>query len=113
MSGFNRNSYANVVMNNIDASISAGNRRVDPNPNIGMNNNDSNPNFDSISVNSNNDPLFLQNNDLPGIILIAKKLTKTKNFDPWRRSMQVALNAKNKFVIVNGDFPKTYKWNTN
>lgn len=82
MSGFNRNSYANVVMNNIDASISAGNPRADPNPNIGMNNNDSNPNFDSISVNSNNHPLFLHNNDHPGIILIAKKLTKTKKIDP-------------------------------
>lgn len=48
----------------------------------------------------------MHNNDHPGLILIAKKLTDTKNFGPWKRSMQIALSAKNKLMLVNGSFPK-------
>lgn len=38
------------------------------------------------------------------MILIAKKLTGTENFGPWKRSMHIGLSAKNKLVIVNGEF---------
>lgn len=81
-------------------------RGLKPDPIIGMNNVNLNHDFDSISMDSNNHPLFLHNNNHPGMVLIAKKLTGTENFGPWKRSMQIALNAKNKLVIVNGTFPK-------
>ena len=57
-----------------------------------------NPNL----VSNNSHPLFLHNNDHPGLILIAKKLIGPDNYGPWSRSMQIALNARNKFVIVSG-----------
>ncbi|KAL8154730.1 hypothetical protein AgCh_000185 [Apium graveolens] len=55
---------------------------------------------------NNSHPLFLHNNDHPGLVLIAKKLLGPDNYGPWSRSMQIVLNAKNKFVIVNGSFEK-------
>lgn len=56
------------------------------------------------SVENNSHPLFFHNNDHPGLVLIAKKLVGSENYAPWSRSMQVALNARNKFVIINGSF---------
>ncbi|XP_074352807.1 uncharacterized protein LOC141691958 [Apium graveolens] len=38
------------------------------------------------------------------MILISKKLTGSENYASWKRSMQIALSAKNKLVIVTGDF---------
>ncbi|XP_074360209.1 uncharacterized protein LOC141700309 [Apium graveolens] len=38
------------------------------------------------------------------MVLISKKLLGSENYASWKRSMQIALSAKNKFVIVNGDF---------
>lgn len=38
------------------------------------------------------------------MVLISKKLTGSENYSSWKRSMQIALSAKNKLVIVNGDF---------
>lgn len=57
-------------------------------------------------VDNNSHPLYLHNNDHPGLLLIAKKLVVPENFTPWSRSIQIALNARNKFVIVNGVFEK-------
>lgn len=57
-------------------------------------------------VDSNSHPLFIHNNDHPALILIAKKLIAPDNFAPWSRSMQIALNARNKFFIVNGGYAK-------
>ncbi|XP_071708394.1 uncharacterized protein [Rutidosis leptorrhynchoides] len=54
-------------------------------------------------LNSPNHPLYLHQNDHPGLILISKKLTGSDNYSSWRRSMMIALNAKNKLKIVTGD----------
>lgn len=62
--------------------------------------------LDANFVDNNSHPLFLHNNDHPGLVLIAKKLTGPDNYAPWSRSMQIALNARNKFGIVNGSFKK-------
>ncbi|XP_071714667.1 uncharacterized protein [Rutidosis leptorrhynchoides] len=53
-------------------------------------------------TNSPNHPLFLHQNDRPGLILISKKLTGSENYSSWRRSMTIALNAKNKLKFVTG-----------
>lgn len=37
---------------------------------------------DQIAITSNMHPLYLQNIDQPGLVLIAKKLTWTENFGP-------------------------------
>ncbi|PWA96217.1 hypothetical protein CTI12_AA041970 [Artemisia annua] len=49
-------------------------------------------------------PLYLHPQDHPGLILISKKLTGSDNYGSWKRSMMIALNAKNKMKIVNGEF---------
>ncbi|GJV00144.1 cysteine-rich receptor-like protein kinase 8 [Tanacetum coccineum] len=48
--------------------------------------------------------LFLVPTDHLGLVLISKKLTSSDNYNSWRISMVIALNAKNKMKIVNGDF---------
>ncbi|KAL8113536.1 hypothetical protein AgCh_020749 [Apium graveolens] len=50
--------------------------------------------------------LYPHNNDHPGLILIAKKLIGPENYAPWSRSMQIVLNARNKFIFINGTFKK-------
>lgn len=57
-----------------------------------------------LEVNSINHPLYLHQNDHPGLILISKKLTGSENYSTWRRSMVIALNAKNKLKIVTGEY---------
>ncbi|XP_074373485.1 uncharacterized protein LOC141713812 [Apium graveolens] len=44
--------------------------------------------------------------DHPGLVLIAKKLVGQENYAPRSRSMQIALSARNKFVVVNGVYVK-------
>lgn len=39
-------------------------------------------------------------------MLIAKKLTGTENFGPWKMSLSIALSAKNKMGIVDGSFSR-------
>ena len=51
-----------------------------------------------------NHPLYLHQNDHPGLILISKKLTGSDNYASWKRSMVIALNAKNKLKIITGEF---------
>ncbi|XP_071726897.1 uncharacterized protein [Rutidosis leptorrhynchoides] len=63
-----------------------------------------NTNSSDDDPNSLNHPLYLHQNDHPGLILISKKLTGSDNFSSWRRSMMIALNAKNKLQIVTGQF---------
>ncbi|XP_042974688.1 uncharacterized protein LOC122306322 [Carya illinoinensis] len=56
------------------------------------------------SVSSNTDdssPFQLQNGDSPGSILVSNLLTGD-NYNSWRRSMEMALKAKNKLGFVNG-----------
>lgn len=57
-------------------------------------------------LNSIYHPLYLHSNDNPGIVLISKKLIGTENYASWKRSIQIALSAKNKLVIVNGIYSK-------
>ncbi|GKB16319.1 cysteine-rich receptor-like protein kinase 8 [Tanacetum coccineum] len=44
--------------------------------------------------------------DHPRLLLISKKLNGSDNYSSWKRSMMIALNAKNKMKIINGEFPK-------
>ncbi|GKE31824.1 cysteine-rich receptor-like protein kinase 8 [Tanacetum coccineum] len=55
-------------------------------------------------INSPNHPLYLHPNDHPGIILISKKLSGSDNYNTWKRSIMIALNAENKLKLVNGEF---------
>ncbi|GKB52457.1 cysteine-rich receptor-like protein kinase 8, partial [Tanacetum coccineum] len=57
-------------------------------------------------TNSPNHPLFLHQNDHPGLILISKKLIGSDNYSSWRRSMTIALNAKNKLKIITKEYPE-------
>lgn len=57
------------------------------------------------SIDNNTHPLYLHNNDQPGMILISKKLLGSENYASWKRSLRIALSAKNKLVIVTGAFP--------
>ena len=56
------------------------------------------------NIESNTHPLYLHNNDQPGMILISKKLIGSENFASWKRSMKTALSAKNKLGVVTGTF---------
>lgn len=56
------------------------------------------------AIDSNLHPLYLHNNDHPGLVLISKKLTGSDNFGPWKRSITIALSAKNKMGIVSGQY---------
>nr|GEX02829.1 homeodomain-like protein [Tanacetum cinerariifolium] len=47
-------------------------------------------------------------NDHPGLILISKKLTGLENYSTWKRSMMIALNARNKLKLVNGNAIELY-----
>ncbi|GJW51676.1 cysteine-rich receptor-like protein kinase 8 [Tanacetum coccineum] len=57
------------------------------------------------TVNSDH-PLFLHQTDHPRLILISKKLNGSNNYSSWKRSMVIALNAKNKMKLVTGEFPE-------
>ncbi|GJT44894.1 cysteine-rich receptor-like protein kinase 8 [Tanacetum coccineum] len=58
-------------------------------------------------INSIHHPLYFHQNDHPGLVLISKKLTRSENYSTWRRSMMIALNAKNKLKLINGDFEES------
>ncbi|XP_071713661.1 uncharacterized protein [Rutidosis leptorrhynchoides] len=60
-------------------------------------------------VNSSNHPLYLHQNDHPGLILISRKLSGSENYGNWKRSMMIALNAKNKLKFVTGEFKEPDK----
>ena len=53
---------------------------------------------------TSNHSLFLHQTDHPGLVLISKKLTGSDNYSSWKRSLTIALNAKNKMKIINGEF---------
>ncbi|XP_071699399.1 uncharacterized protein [Rutidosis leptorrhynchoides] len=53
-------------------------------------------------TNSHNHPLYLHQNDHPGLILISKKLTGSENYGSWK--LKIALNAKNKLKIVTNEY---------
>ena len=71
----------------------------------GSGNSDSHEDRQVCGIDNTAHPLFLLNNDQPGMILISKKLIGSENYSSWKRSIQIALSAKNKLVIVTGEFP--------
>lgn len=91
--------YANFVMNN--------NTQIDLNNEEDSSSRSQNIHVDDeISIESNLHPLYFQNIDHPGLVLISKKLTENDNFGPWKRSITIALSAKNKIGIVNRTYAK-------
>lgn len=58
--------------------------------------------FQSITLDSSH-PLYLHPSDHPGQVLVTTALTGD-NFNEWKRSMSLALSAKNKLGFVNGKF---------
>lgn len=111
-----RLTYANAVLSNTAMANPRNTRSTNPpvNTEIPVNNetlihNDSHNDqthsqTNSLSIDNNAHPLFLHNNDQPGMILISKKLLGSENYASWKRSLQIALSAKNKLVIVNGEY---------
>lgn len=89
-----RNSYVNVVTNTPLQQV-----QQDVVEEIGVETTDS-------TFNSNLHPLYLQNMDHPGLVLIAKKLTGSENFGPWKRSLSIDLSAKNNLGLVDGSIPR-------
>ncbi|GKB20576.1 cysteine-rich receptor-like protein kinase 8 [Tanacetum coccineum] len=55
-------------------------------------------------INSPHHPLYFHPNDHPGLLLIAKKLNGFDNYETWKRSMLIALSAKNKLKLINGEY---------
>ncbi|GJZ38513.1 cysteine-rich receptor-like protein kinase 8 [Tanacetum coccineum] len=55
-------------------------------------------------INSVHHPLYFHQNDHPGLVLISKKLIGSENYSSWKRSMMIALNARNKLKLINGEF---------
>ena len=51
-------------------------------------------------------PLYLHQTDHPGLLLISKKLNGSENYSSWKRSMVIALNAKNKMKLLTSEFPE-------
>lgn len=81
--------------------------RNDENPDVNLNlESQTNLQYNALAIDNNSHPLFIHNTDHPGLVLIAKKLVGPDNYAPWSRSMQIALNARDKFVIVNGTYAK-------
>ncbi|XP_024017250.1 uncharacterized protein LOC112090349 [Morus notabilis] len=52
------------------------------------------------TMDDTNSPFFLHNGDNPGLILVSHPFTGS-NYNTWRRSMLMALNAKNKVGFVD------------
>lgn len=105
-----RTSFANVVqgLHNTASASTSNSSEVVPNERIDKSGETVQGAllYDVNCVENNLHPLFLHNNDHPGLVLIAKKLVGHDNYAPWSRSMQIALNARNKFGIVSGSFEK-------
>ena len=59
---------------------------------------------DPEDINSPHHPLYFHPNDLPGLLLISKRLLGSENYSTWKRSMLIALSAKNKLKLINGQY---------
>ncbi|XP_024020927.1 uncharacterized protein LOC112091466 [Morus notabilis] len=57
------------------------------------------------TLDDTNSPFFLHGGDNPGLVLVSHPLTES-NYNTWRRSMLMALNAKNKVGFVDGTLPR-------
>ncbi|KAK9690007.1 hypothetical protein RND81_09G098300 [Saponaria officinalis] len=63
------------------------------------------PNLTSTSVLAPEDPLYIQSSDHPGMKLVSH-VFEGQGFDNWKRSMLIALSAKNKLEFIDGTSPK-------
>ncbi|KAG2316374.1 hypothetical protein Bca52824_019496 [Brassica carinata] len=54
----------------------------------------------------NSNPLYIHSADHACITHVSKKLAGLGNFNTWRRSMLMALGARNKAVFVDGTYPE-------
>ncbi|XP_073024419.1 uncharacterized protein [Primulina eburnea] len=54
-----------------------------------------------MSFEDSSSPLFLQNGDHPGLVLVSHLLTGN-DYNTWNRAISMALTAKNKFSFVDG-----------
>lgn len=59
------------------------------------------PTYDSY-----NNPYYLHSSDHAGLQLVTDRLTTGADFHSWRRSIQMALNVRNKLGFVTGKVPK-------
>jgi hypothetical protein len=50
-------------------------------------------------------PFFLHNGDSPGVVMVSQTLIR-ENYNTWRRSMSMALRAKNNLKFVDGTLTK-------
>uniref|UniRef100_A0A803PE74 Retrotransposon Copia-like N-terminal domain-containing protein n=1 Tax=Cannabis sativa TaxID=3483 RepID=A0A803PE74_CANSA len=55
------------------------------------------------------DPYYIANGDHPTASLVSKILTGSDNYSVWRRSMVVALSARNKIQFINGKLEQPYE----
>ncbi|KAM6588160.1 hypothetical protein CsatA_010765 [Cannabis sativa] len=60
----------------------------------------------SSTTNDLSNPFFISNGDNPAAVLVPKILTGSENYSTWRRSMMIALVARNKMKFVNGKLPQ-------
>jgi hypothetical protein len=63
------------------------------------------PPFEPLPTDISSNPFFLHHGDNPGTVIVSQPLYGD-NFITWRRSMMMALVAKNKFGFVDGSIPK-------
>lgn len=97
-------SYANVVTGiNIISMASPSSQQDNLNTGI-THQTEAFINTENLSIDNNPHPLFLHNNDQPGMILISNKLLGSENYSSWKRSIQISLSANNRLVIVTGEF---------
>jgi hypothetical protein len=66
---------------------------------------DSSTNSGSLSNENFLSPFFLHHGDSPGAVLVSQTLNDN-NYSTWRRSMKMALTAKNKLGFIDGTIPK-------
>jgi hypothetical protein len=50
-------------------------------------------------------PYYLHHGDSPGSLLVSQPLAGN-NYHTWKRSMSMALSAKNKLGFIDGSLPK-------
>ena len=93
------NTFANVVTGTSSQSM-----EVPPINNAGGDSDTPLIDHQNEVISSNIHPLFLHNNDQPGMILISKKLLGSEDYCTWKRSMKIALSCKNKLVIATGEY---------
>nr|GEV87558.1 retrovirus-related Pol polyprotein from transposon TNT 1-94 [Tanacetum cinerariifolium] len=55
-------------------------------------------------INSPHHTLYFHPNDHPGLLLIFKRLLGSEIYSTWKRSMLIALSAKNKLKLVNKEY---------